>query len=82
MCAQVSAFTSSLIVSEIPPVSPVIVQRLVWECGCVCTVSPGQEEVWLCGGDGKLGVVSYADGRQNLNIHNAEVRLGLMASNS
>ena len=28
-------------------------QRLVWECGCV-----RGEEVWLCGGDGKLGVVS------------------------
>ncbi len=38
-------------------------QRLVWECGCVCT---RLEEVWLWGGDDKLGIVS-TQGKLNIS---------------
>lgn len=61
-------------VSEIPSVSPITVtQRIVWECGCVCTVSKDRDEVWLCGGEGKVGVVSLEDGKQNIRVHSTEV---------
>lgn len=71
---QVQRLGGSLITKETLAVVPVLSQqRVVWECGCVCGAEEGKEEVWLCGGEGRLGVISYAGGSVTFTVHTAEV---------
>ena len=69
---QVERVGNTLITKDTPAVVPLSSQqRVVWECGCVC--GEDGEEVWLCGGEGQLGIISRVGEGVIFNLHTAEV---------